>query len=306
MHAALLTALLFAMTGVCAAQASRLLGAARANAWRLLVALAILAVWAHGFGPGVELVGGSWFFAAGAIGFGCGGWCVFQALRRVGSTLTLLVVECAATVFAVAIGWLWLGAALRPIECLAIAAILGGILFGARPGPVPALPPRVIAAGVALAAFGALFQAISFNLSRQGFMIAAAAEAPAHPMAAAYLRLIGGAAMALVLFVVTLSLPRGRRTAGPGYGTQHGYIAPRLPAPVWVGLNALFGPVLGVTCMLWAISMVENPGLVQAIAATSTLLTIPLARRLEGAKPRAPYYAGAILALAGVAALLLV
>ncbi len=110
MYAALLTALLFALTGVCATQASRLLGAGRANAWRLIVALVILGIWAHGFGSGL---GGSvlfWFMLAGGIGFGLGGWCVFQSLRRIGSTLTLLIVQCAAALFATAIGWIFLGA----------------------------------------------------------------------------------------------------------------------------------------------------------------------------------------------------
>ncbi|MCF7732909.1 MAG: EamA family transporter, partial [Akkermansiaceae bacterium] len=139
MHAALLTALLFALTGVCATQASRLLGAGRANAWRLVIALAVLGIWAHGFGPGPGPGGGGgalrWFMLAGGIGFGLGGWCVFQALRRIGSTLTLLIVECAAAVFATAIGWSFLGAALQPWEIVFIVLILAGVILGLAPGP---------------------------------------------------------------------------------------------------------------------------------------------------------------------------
>ena len=78
-----------------------------------------------------------------------------------------------------------------------------------------------------------------------------------------------------------------------------------LPAPAWVALNALLGPVLGVTCMMWAVSLVHNPGLVQTVAATATLLSIPAARQLEGARPRLTYYLGVTLALAGVAGLLM-
>ncbi|TVR48714.1 MAG: hypothetical protein EA425_13840 [Puniceicoccaceae bacterium] len=77
-----------------------------------------------------------------------------------------------------------------------------------------------------------------------------------------------------------------------------------MPAPAWVALNALFGPVLGVTCMLWAIRVVDNPGLVQAVVATSTLITIPFARALEKARPGLAYYIGCLLALSGVAGLL--
>lgn len=58
--------------------------------------------------------------------------------------------------------------------------------------------------------------------------------------------------------------------------------------------------------MLWAISLVENPGLVQSVAATATLLTVPMACRLEQARPGRTYYLGCLLALAGTAGLLLI
>jgi drug/metabolite transporter (DMT)-like permease len=57
--------------------------------------------------------------------------------------------------------------------------------------------------------------------------------------------------------------------------------------------------------MLWAISLVANPGLVQAVAATATLLTVPFASRLERARPKLPYFLGCLLALGGTAALIL-
>lgn len=305
MHAALLTALLFALTGVCAAQASSLLGAARANAWRLVIALAILGLWAHGFGPGL---GGSalrWFLLAGGIGFGLGGWFTFQALRRVGSTLTLLIVECSAAVFAAIIGWTCLGAALRPQEVFFATLILGGVVAGMIPGPIPALRREVVLTGTALAAAAGLFQAVSLNLSRHAFSLLGHAGEPVHLHAAAYQRLLGGCLIAVLLYAITLAV----RKSSPATQASPPHPGPfpdsPLPAPVWVGLNALFGPVLGVTCMLWAVSLVANPGLVQAVAASATLLTVPFARSLEAARPRAPYFCGCLLALGGIAGLLL-
>lgn len=305
MHAALLTAVLFALTGVCAAQSSRLLGASRANAWRLVVALVILGIWAHGFGPG--LGGGvlRWFLLAGGIGFGLGGWCTFQALRRVGSTLTLLIVECAAAVFAAMIGWIWLGAALRPVEMAFAILILAGVVVGMTPGPVPALRREAVLAGCGLAAAAALFQAVSFNLSRHAFTILKNAGESIHPLGAAYQRLLGGALVAMALYAITTAIQKTSRAPKPPDTQSAPFPESPFPAPVWVGLNAVFGPVLGVTCMLWAISLVANPGLVQAVAASSTLLTVPFAHRLEAARPRAPYFLGCLLALGGVAGLLL-
>ena len=301
MHIAILTALLFALTGVCAAQSSRLLGAGSANAWRLVVALVILGIWAHGFGPG--LGGGvlPWFLLAGGIGFGLGGWCVMQALRRVGSTLTLLIVECAAAVFASAIGWIWLGAALRPVEIAFAALILAGVVMGITPGPIPALRREAVLAGCALATAAALCQAVSFNLSRHAFTVLKKAGEFIPPSGAAYQRLIGGCLVAVLIYAISAAL---RKPKQPDAQCAPFSVSP-FPAPVWVVLNALLGPVLGVTCMLWAISLVANPGLVQAVAASSTLLTVPFARRLEAARPRASYFIGCVLALGGIAGLLM-
>lgn len=303
MHAAVLTAFLFALTGVCAAQASRLLGAARANAWRMVVALLMLGGWAHGFGPGLGGRVLPWFLLAGGIGFGLGGWCVFQALRRVGSTLTLLIVDCGAALFGTAIGWIWLGAALRPLEIVFVGLILTGVVVGMRPGPIPALRREAVLAGCAVAVVAGLFQAVSFNLSRHAFNLLRAAGEPAQPLVAAYQRLLGGCLVAVLLYAVTAALRKQFLAKQQGDAQTAPFPDSPLPAPVWVGLNALLGPVLGVTCMLWAVSLIANPGLVQAVAASATLLTVPFARRLEAARPRTPYYAGCLLALGGIVGL---
>ncbi len=304
MHAALLTALLFALTGVCAAQASSLLGAGRANAWRMVIALVILGAWAHTFGSGLGGRVVPWFLLAGGIGFGFGGWCVFQALRRVGSTLTLLIVDCGAAVVGAAIGWICLGAALRPMEMVFIAIILVGVVVGMTPGPIPALRREALITGCALAIAAGLFQAVSFNLSRHAITLLAKAGEPYQPIVAAYQRLLGGCLVAVLIHLIVVVVGKSCKTQ-PAPAVAAPFPESPLPAPVWVGLNALLGPVLGVTCMLWAISLVANPGLVQAIAASATLLTVPFARRLEAARPRLHYFIGCLLALGGIAGLLL-
>ena len=300
MHAALLTALLFALTAVCANQSSRLLGAGRANAWRLLVALVLLGTWAHLFGQGFSGSAVHWFLLAGGIGFGLGGWCMFQALRRVGSTLSLLTVECAAAIFAAAIGWIVLGASLRGIEVVLAGLILVGVVVGMSPGPIPNLRRAQVLAGCGLALLAAFFQATSFNISRHAFnLLQVGGESPEF-FSAAYQRLAGGFMVAAFIYLLTLGT-RSMRQVRP----KSPFSSP-LPAPAWVVMNALFGPILGVTCVLWAISLVENPGLVQAVAATATLLTVPFAYFLEGARPRRSYYFGCVIALGATAGLLLV
>jgi drug/metabolite transporter (DMT)-like permease len=300
-HAAILAAGLFALTGVCAAQASWLIGAARANAWRLVIAVAVLAAWAHTMGPGIGGSSLGWFLVAGAVGFGCGGWCVFQALRRIGSTLTLLVVECVATAVAAIIGWGVLGAALSAAETTAVFLIIAGIVIGMRPGPLPALSRPQVLAGCLFAVAAGILQAVSFNLSKHAFNLLAAAGEVLPPLGAAYHRLLGGAAVAILLHTITSA--RCRRAGAVSAAVAAPFPGSPVPAPAWVAMNALFGPVLGVTCMLWAISLVDNPGVVQAVAATATLMTIPLARRLEGARPNTWWFAGCATAIGGVAVL---
>lgn len=294
MHAAVLTAFLFALTGLCAAQSSRRLGAARANLWRLVVALVLLAAWAHtfgdGFGSGVE----RWFILAGAVGFGFGGWCMFQALRRLGSTLSLLIVECAAAIVAGAIGWLWLGAALTALEMLFAGMILAGVICGISRPPLAGVPRRTKMIGSAFALCAACFQAVSFNLSKKAFLLLEQTGGQIDHFTAAYQRLLGGAVIALVLYIT------GQILRGTTLPPHPPFRSNPIPTPLWVFCNALFGPVLGVTCMLWAIRLVDNPGMVQAVAATATLLTVPLAYLLEGARPGPRYYLGCGLALTGL------
>jgi drug/metabolite transporter (DMT)-like permease len=294
MHAAILTAFLFALTGICATQSSRRLGAGRANFWRLVVALLLLSIWAHTFGSGFASGVVVWFLLAGAIGFGLGGWCMFQALRRIGSTLSLLILECSAAVVATAIGWAWLGAALSWTEIVFVGMILAGIICGLSPGPIPSLARPVVFAGTAFALLGACFQAISFNLSKKAFLLLEQSGGQIDQLTAAYQRLVGGAAVALLLYGLGWCLSNKQKPLPP-LTTNTPF-----PTPVWVVGNALFGPVLGVSCMLWAIRLVDNPGIVQAIAATATLLTVPLAYRLEGARPGTRYYAGCLIALMGI------
>jgi drug/metabolite transporter (DMT)-like permease len=225
---------------------------------------------------------------------------MMQGLRRCGSTLGLLVNECVAAVAASLLGWLALGAGLSWQQSVCVALVLAGVVIGMTPGPIPRLPRPVLWRGCAFAAAGGLFQAVSANLSKHGFELVKAAGASPLPAQAAYQRLLGGCTVALVVLLVTRAMRGGRQesAAAPFPDSP-------LPAAAWVGLNALLGPVLGVTCMLWAISLVKNPGLVQTVAATATLLSVPLAWRLEGARPRAPYFAGCALALCGVAGLYL-
>jgi drug/metabolite transporter (DMT)-like permease len=74
---------------------------------------------------------------------------------------------------------------------------------------------------------------------------------------------------------------------------------------IWVVLNTLLGPVLGVTCYQWALR--SNPaGVVLPIVAKAPLLTVPIAWMLERSRPTLRFWIGAGLAVLGVARLAVV
>jgi drug/metabolite transporter (DMT)-like permease len=283
------TLLCFAVTPVFARRAALLLGSLRANFWRLVVATLLLGVWAHWAGQGTGTAAFGWFFLGGVVGFGLGGVAMFQSLPRLGSNLSTLIVQCGSAVAAAAVEWLWLGTRLSPTQLACATLTLAGIVIGLLPRSLPRVEPTAWRSGVSWALVSALGQGVGAVLSRKAFATAAAWHQAVDPGTAAYQRALGGLLVAAL--VVLVVRPRQPSPAPPGRAWP------------WVFGNALTGPVLGVTFFQWALRSTPA-GIVQPIVAAAPLLTIPFAARLEGSRPRATYYVGAVLAVAGVAGLL--
>ena len=85
MVAALLAALLFAVSAICGYRSSRQIGGAEANFWRICAAIFFLALWAHLFGGGLAGAALPYFVVSGFFGIGLGDTGYFQALPRLGS-----------------------------------------------------------------------------------------------------------------------------------------------------------------------------------------------------------------------------
>ena len=301
MIAALLTTFLFSLTAVFATQSAHALGPEKANLGRLLVALILLGTWSHLFGGG--LGGGQLpvLMAAGAIGFGAGGWCMFQAFPRIGSTLSLLVVECTAALLTTVLAWWRLGASLRLHELILVVTVISGLILALGPSVRVSAGRKTLLSGIGFAALAAVGQSISWVLTKSAFTAAAQASVPLPAMTAAYQRLLGGVVVAVMAFLIYILLTRLRPSPSPALPGRY----PSVPPVIWVTANAVAGPVLGVSCMLWAIREVGNPGLVQSVVATATLFTVPLARHFERRIFRINYFIGSGIALAGVSGLLI-
>ena len=289
MIGALGTLLCFAVTPVFARRAALLLGSLQANFWRLVVAAVLLGAWAHLAGRGVGGAAFGWFFLGGIVGFGIGGVAMFQSLPRLGSNLSTLIVQCGSAIVAALAEWFWLGTVLTPAQLTCASLTLAGIIIGLLPRSLPQIAPVEWKSGVAWALLSALGQGFGAVISRKAFATAAMAHQPMDPGTAAYQRVLGGLLVAVLVVLVV----RPRRPASD-------YPARAWP---WVTGNALTGPVLGVTCFQWALRTTPA-GIVQPIVAAAPLLTIPFAAKFEGSRPRASYYIGAVLAVVGVAGLL--
>jgi drug/metabolite transporter (DMT)-like permease len=328
--AAAVAALGYGIAPVCARRAIRLLGFVRANLWRLVTAAAVLGTiaFALGRGTGSEPVA---FAFAGAVGFGIGGICMFRALPLLGAPLAALLVETGAALAAAALAWAWFRDPIAPLTGLLCLVIVAGVVLGLTPyirspARTTTQPARTLR-GVTYVLVAALAQAVSAVVSRWALLAAQQAEpvpdGPARNLAfvasAAFDRLLGGVAVALLILIATraLSLRSAaadlalRRGGGFAPGTvptrdELGRAGRVLPDTgwFWVGANSLFGPVIGVTAMVWALQTLQ-PGVAQAIAATAPLIAIPVARWLEGYRPPPRYWVGAALAVGGLVALAL-
>lgn len=244
--------------------------------------------------------------------------------------MSSLVVETTAALAAGLLAWVWLADTVKvPVVAFSLAILVGVVV-----GLVPyvrgvARHPR-LRLGLAFAVIAALAQATSGVLSRRALLATQQAEHATgagvrlgtsfgHVFSAAFDRLVGGVLVAAALVVLAhflagrfdwarASLTPAARGAERGavWTDPDTRIGRRLPDRVWfwVGANALFGPILGVTAMVWALQSLQ-PGVAQAIAAMAPLIAIPFARWLEGYRPPAGYALGVLIAVVGLAGLAL-
>ena len=298
MFPALLAAFFFAASAVVSQRATRIFGAVTANFYRLAIACAVLglATWVHDAGRGASSLHPELFmrfFWSGLVGFGIGDVALFLAYARLGSRLTILINWCSAALFAAAGDYWMRGRGLTPVQWGAVLCILSGLFV--------ALWPSGAGKQVRHPICGLLFAVIAgismgFGTALSGGAIDAANQQGIHVpgVSQAFQRASAGLIAAGLAFCY-VSWSRRNAAPQPAKVWKH--------KPFWLLSTALFGPVLGVSCYQWAQAATGSSTIVVAIASTSTLLVIPLARIMEKDHPGWRQMAGTLLAAAGVAAL---
>ena len=294
MFAALLTTLFFSLSAVSAKRATTILSGTEVNLWRLAIAVVMLGVFAHTFGHGLNGPGLGILLLSGCVGFGIGDLAFFQALTRVGSRISLLLVHCLAAPMAAAIEWLWLGNAVSASTILCGCIILAGVALALSPQENPHLARRTLWIGIVFGAIAALGQGFGAVLSRKAYDFSAVAGQPIEGfswgMTVAYQRVLGGLAVSgLFLLYLNSQKKPALQTDGPS----------KLRVWPWLLFNALMGPTLGVGCYQW--SLLNHPtGEILPIVATTPLVVIPFAIFMKEEKPTARSIMGGVIAIIGV------
>jgi drug/metabolite transporter (DMT)-like permease len=297
--AALLATLLFTISVTSGHRTAKLIGGVEANFWRLALATLFLGVWAGTAGSGLGGEAFSIFLISGIVGIGIGDAGLFQALPRLGSRLSLLIMQCLTAPIAALLEWLWLGTTLGLPQIACMILILAGVGLALMPGEHLTLPRRTLTVGVLFALIGAVGNGGGAVLSRKAYAVAHASGQTIDGGTAAFQRILGGLFLAAIfLLVAKREFVRLPESVGGAFDTISARDKWRRIWP-WVVINSLAGQTLGVSCMQWALATTPT-GIVMSIIALTPLTVIPFARVFENEKITPRSLVGGTLAVVGV------
>jgi len=303
MFPAVLTAALFATSVMFGHRAARLAGSLEANFWRVILASLFLGVMAFTLGDGLSGGVVGWFALSGAIGVGFGDFAIYHALPRLGPRITSLFVQCLMAVFAALIEWIWLGTTFTWVQLLLSATVLAGVVTAlGTPGEIRE-HVRTLRAGIALATLGAAATAGGAVVSRKAYDVLHGTGSNLDGITAGFQRMLGGLGISLLFYLLLRILQQ----PGEPNAEQRVFAiaAPaRRKAWFWIIGNSLAGQTLGVSCMQWALSRTPAAE-VLVIVAMTPILVIPMARIFEGERITIRAAIGSMVAVSGVAGLIL-
>lgn len=304
MLAALACTVLFSISVICGHRSATMIGGTEANFWRVTCAGVFLGIWAFGAGVGISGVAFPMFLLSGMSGIGLGDVAFFQALPRLGSRLSLLLVECLAPPFGALIEWLWLRTTLWPSQIGWGLVILAGVVLALSPGQHFKRTRQEWISGTLFAVVAALGTAGGAVLSRKAYALAHEYAERIDGGSAAFQRVLGGLVLAgaalLIVKRQALKLPL-RPSVFEGLSTSRDKWRRVWP---WVVANSLAGQTLGVSCMQLALERTPT-GIVLAVIAMTPIVVIPLAFVFEHERPSPRSLLGGVVAVGGVVGLVL-
>lgn len=284
--AALGTALCWAVGGLIAIGPVRALGSIAFNRLRLcvvscglLVATALLGGWQT-----LDIHAAIMLALSGATGIVMGDLALFWSLSRLGPRRNVVIYAANAPLTAL-LGWIVLGEALGPWTTLGIMLVTLGVMLAValRSGSSHSWEAvqGSLLAGVCVCLIGACGQAVGSIIAKP--VMASGVD----PVAASAVR-VGTAA----LMMVAMGLLPGQ-TLIPSAALQ-----PRVLLPIVI--NGFLGLGLGTTLLLLGLAY-GKAGVVATLSATSPILVLPLQWALTRKAPGPGAWAGAAVAVLGVA-----
>lgn len=290
--AALATALLWTLSALCWTYSGKYIGALAVSFIRLVMASALLMLYGYitrGLWLPSDAPLHTWLLMSGSglTGFVICDLCLIKAFLMIGPRLSLLIFSLAPPIAAI-ISRVCIGDQLTAWRWLAMGVTLAGVVWVVLEQPSEGEHPharRHWGQGVALAVLAAITHAVGYVLSKEGI-------GQYDAVAATLIRAI--AAMAGYLVLITM----WRRWPAMLAATRH------TRAMGVLAIGAAVGPFAGVALSLVALRLAPT-GVVATIIATMPVLILPFSILLYHEKVSLRAAGGAIVAVTGIAMLML-
>ena len=292
--AALGTAALWAFSSILFTIGGRRVGSMIVN--RVRLALAVLFVggmhwllFGQPFPTGTEPYRYAWLALSALIGLVIGDGLLFQCYVLVGPRIGVLLLSM-SPIFGTALAWIFLGERLTPQELGAMAVALGGVtwvVLERGKGAGARISSRTYAIGILFGLGAALCQATNLVMAKQGL----AGGYPA--LSGTMIRMTFAATVMWVWAAVIGEFGRTiRKVRADGQAARA------------ITAAAFIGPFLGVWLSMIAVQS-SRIGIASTLMAMTPVLSLPLVRIVfkERVTPRAVL--GTLVAMAGVAAMIL-
>src|SRR5437762_12433093 len=122
-------------------------------------------------------------------------------MQRIGSRLTMLMMQCLAAPFAAVVEWLWLGTTLSSAQIAWASVVLAGVAIAVAPSDHVDLDRKHLVPGILFGVFAGFGQGGGAVLSRKAYQVAIAAGQHIDGGTAAYQRILGGLGLLIAFFI---------------------------------------------------------------------------------------------------------
>ena len=295
--AAVATSFLWTISSIFFTSAGKRIGWLSVNAFRTLIAIALLAVTqVILLGTVVPLASlGQWFWMglSGIVGLGVGDSGLFAAYLAIGPRRSLLLMAL-APIFAAVGAYLMLGETIPELAIAGIGITLIGvvvvILESEERSGEPSISSRRRVSGVCFGLIAAFGQGVGLVLAKKGIDLIPGTTL--NPVSATLMRLLLGASFIWVLALVVGKIPEVVRATRNRYGMRDTAAA------------SLVGPYLGITLSMVAVTLTET-GVAQTLLSLMPVMIIPVIWILYGQRTSWRGVLGAVVAVLGVAIIFL-